>query len=369
MEKCSFTLIIPSLDPDEKLTATVRDAIANGIDDILLVDDGSKTETRHFFDELETFPEVVVLRHEVNRGKGAALKTAMSYFRDNRPDRVGVVTADGDGQHATKDIIACADAMRDSISAGAPAVILGCRDFTLADVPPRSRFGNRCTSLSFRLFCGMKLSDTQTGLRAIPRDHVDLMLTVNGSRYEYETNMLLMMGQRKIPYREVTIATIYLDNNSASHFRPVRDSLRVYSLLLKYAASSLSSSLIDLLCFYLFGLLIFTGGDRLDVLLCTLLARVISSVANFALNKRVVFEDRGGVMKTFFRYVCLAVPVMLASWLTVYALSTFAGEGLGQAGRTLIKIPVDAALFLISFRVQRSWVFGSDSKVKTAKKH
>ena len=354
MDKNNFTLIIPSLNPDENLALAVSSAIAAGIDDIILVDDGSSEETRHYFTELEAdCPQVTLLTHEKNLGKGAALKTAFTYFLENRKDRDGVVTADSDGQHRIEDIVACADEMTN----GEHAVVLGCRDFNLENVPPKSRFGNKSTSLVFRLFFGMKLSDTQTGLRAIPTEYIKTMLEVKGTRYEYETNMLLLMGQRRIPYREVRIETVYYDGNSASHFRPVRDSLRVYGLIIKYAANSLTSSVVDILMFYLLGQFIFVGGGRMEVLLSTVGARVVSSIVNFILNKHFVFESRSGIARTFVRYVCLAVPVMLASWLTVYALSSLAGAGMGQLGRTILKVPVDTILFLISFRVQRRWVF------------
>ena len=237
METCNFTLVIPSLDPDEHLAATVGAAIEAGIDDILLVDDGSHPENRHYFTELANRPEVTLLTHEVNQGKGAALKTAFSYFLASRPQRTGVVTADGDGQHAVADILACGR----ELEAGEPAVILGCRDFSQEDVPFRSRAGNRLTSLVFRLLFGMRLSDTQTGLRAIPTQYIQPLMAAEGTRYEFETNMLILMGTKKIPGREVSIQTIYMDQNQRSHFRPVRDSLRVYGLIIKHAAGSLCS--------------------------------------------------------------------------------------------------------------------------------
>ena len=229
MKRSDFTLIIPSLDPDEKLAETVKKAAEAGIDDIILVDDGSSPECRKRFRELEALPGVTVLTHSVNKGKGAALKTAFSYFLENRKGRSGVVTADGDGQHRTEDIIACADAMQ----SGGHAIVLGCRDFSLPDVPKRSRFGNTLTSRVFRVFCGMNISDTQTGLRAIPTEYLPDVIEAEGSRYEYETHMLLLMGKRKIPFREVTIETVYIDANASSHFRPVRDSLRVYGIIFK----------------------------------------------------------------------------------------------------------------------------------------
>lgn len=355
MEKYDFVLIVPSLDPDEKLAGVVRGALDAGIGEIVLVDDGSRAEKRPLFAQLAAQPGVTLLTHTQNQGKGAALKTAFDWVLANRPRCAGVVTADGDGQHRIEDIIACGQAMH----AGEPAVILGCRDFLLPQVPKKSRYGNRLTSLVFRLFCGMRISDTQTGLRAIPMEYLPLLRTAKGTRYEYETNMLLLMGEKGVPCREVRIETLYFDENSGSHFRPVRDSLRVYGLILKYVASSLGSSLLDILLFFLFGQLLFTGGTRMDVLLCTALARVLSATTNFLLNRRLVFESRAGMARTLVRYICLAVPVMLCSWLCVYFLSNVLAIQ-SSALRTFIKIPVDVFLFLVSFRVQRRWVFAEE---------
>ena len=355
MGKADFILVVPSLDPDDKLAGVVHSALDAGIDEIVLVDDGSRPEKHAIFTGLAALPGVTLLTHPQNRGKGAALKTAFDWILQNRPACGGVVTADGDGQHCTEDILACGQAMHQ----GEAAVILGCRDFSLAHVPPKSRYGNRLTSLVFRLFCGMRISDTQTGLRGIPREYLPLLRTAKGDRYEYETNMLLLMGEKGVPYREIKIETLYFDENSGSHFRPVRDSLRVYGLILKYVASSLASSLLDILLFFLFSQFVFTGGGRTDVFLCTALARVLSATANFALNRRVVFDSRAGVGRTLVRYVCLAVPVMLSSWLCVYFVSSVLRIGSG-ALRTLVKIPVDVFLFLLSFRIQRRWVFADN---------
>lgn len=352
MKKHKFTLIIPSLNPDEKLSQTIQNAIEAGIGDIILVDDGSDAEYKKHFIELDQkYSEVALLTHNKNLGKGAALKTAFTYFLENRQNSDGVVTADADGQHKIEDIISCAEEMmRDR-----HAIVLGCRDFGLKNVPPKSRFGNKATSLVFRLFFGMGISDTQTGLRAIPAEYVSEMLEIKGTRYEYETNMLIFIGGHNIPYREVKIETLYFDDNSATHFRPIRDSIRVYGLIFKYAANSLASALVDILMFYLLGQFLFTGGGRIAVLLSTVAARVVSSIVNFALNKRFVFDNRSGFIKTFAKYVCLAVPVMLISWLSVYALSH--AMKTGQLGRTLWKALIDTVLFIVSFRVQRSWVF------------
>lgn len=382
MESCDFTLIIPSLDPDEKLSATVHEAIDAGIDDIILVDDGSRGERRHFFDELGQLDCVTVLTHEVNRGKGAALKTAFSYFLENRSGRAGVVTADGDGQHKTSDIIACAKEM----TSGEHAVVLGCRDFSLPEVPKKSRFGNALTSGVFKFLCGMRISDTQTGLRAIPTEFLPIIIEAKGSRYEFETNMLLLMNMRRIPYREVKIETVYIDENASSHFRPVRDSLRVYGIIFKYIGSSIFSSVIDVIVFHLLGILLSGAGAAVNIVnsifhshiseavlagsgivwletfLQTALARAVSATVNFTVNKHVVFGGVSDVKRAYARYAVVAVSMMLLSWASVSVLLFVTGLGNATAARTLFKIPVDILLFLLSFRLQQRWVFADRKK-------
>ena len=202
----NVSVVLPSLDPDEKLTQVIDGLLEYGFSDIVLVNDGSKPENLHYFeDAARLHPEIHLLTHEVNRGKGAALKTAFTYVLGNRPESRGVVTVDGDNQHHPADTRACAEAMLSSGHA-----VLGCRDFTLPDVPQRSRFGNHTTSLVFKIFCGMTISDTQTGLRAIPIKYLPTLNEVYGDRFEYETNMLLAFKNEGIPFDEVKIRTVYI---------------------------------------------------------------------------------------------------------------------------------------------------------------
>jgi glycosyltransferase involved in cell wall biosynthesis len=237
----NVTIVIPSYKPDEKLISTVRGVREAGFSDIIVVDDGGGEKYAEYFRRVESEFGCTVLTHEINRGKGAALKTAFAYYIENRPDSVGLVTADADGQHLPKDMIAVAEQMAKSQS-----VVLGCRDFSEPHVPPRSKVGNRTTSAVFKMFLGMKISDTQTGLRAFPRHILPLLGSIEGDRFEYETNMLLKFGQHGITIREEKIETVYIEENRTSHFRTVRDSLRVYRFILSFILSSLISFVADL---------------------------------------------------------------------------------------------------------------------------
>ena len=350
-----ITVIIPSYKPDDKLINTLRGILAAGFDDIIVVDDGGGDEYASFFSEAEKLG-CTVLRHDVNRGKGAALKTAFSFFAENRKDFAGAVTADADGQHLPEDIAAVAVQMRETGS-----VILGSRDFSDPKVPPRSRFGNKCSSFMFRLFIGMKINDTQTGLRAIPREYIHDVMEAKGDRYEYETRMLFLMKQKKIPYLEKTISTVYIDDNSSSHFRPVRDSLRIYSMILMFAFSSFSSALADDLFYYVCLRLIGTAfTESYAHVAAIVIARVLSSLINYTLNAKTVFGGKTG-RSTLFRYIILAISQMSVSavliWLIKMALSIASPEL-----QTVVKMVVDTALFFFSFRIQHSWVFRDNGK-------
>ena len=182
------TVVIPSLNPDEKLLSTIRGVLDVGFKDIILVNDGSDSEHLEPFKEATQFPEVTLLTHEVNKGKGRAMKTAMAWFLENRKESPGIVTMDGDGQHAPEDVFECSKAMLEG-----DTVVLGVRDFSGKDVPWKSKAGNNITKFIFRAFCGIKISDTQTGLRAFPARLIGQFSEFYGERYEYETNMLLEM--------------------------------------------------------------------------------------------------------------------------------------------------------------------------------
>jgi glycosyltransferase involved in cell wall biosynthesis len=353
------TVIVPSLDPDEKLMKVIEGLEAEGFDDIIVVNDGSKAEKLCNFPDPKDHPSCTVLTHPQNRGKGAALKTAFTYFLSNRQERLGVVTVDGDNQHLPKDVLACSEKMLENEN-----LVLGVRDFSLPHVPKRSRYGNRITSFVFRLCCGMKISDTQTGLRAFPREILPAMCEIVGDRFEYETNMLLGLNEYGIKISEQPIETVYIEENQTSHFRPFRDSVRVYSLILKFIASSVASSVIDNAVFFIAHMLL---GPSLR-LVCFIIARAVSSVANFAINKRTVFKNSDSIPKTLLRYYALAVPLLLVSELGVGLIAKCFGNGLSDFSESLlttaVKIAFEFILFLLSFRIQREWVFSSKKKNK-----
>ncbi len=344
----NFYIVIPSLDPDEKLKKTVDGLREIGFNKFVLVDDGSKNDNRIFFPEEDK--NTVLLRHRVNRGKGAALKTAFKYILSNCPDAEIIITADGDGQHLAKDILACAKAVENDRQ-----VVLGYRHFSAPDVPKRSRLGNNTTSLIFRLLCGMKISDTQTGLRAFPRAFLPALIDIKGDRFEYETNMLLKLPQLNISFKEVKIDTVYIEENRTSHFHPIRDSIRIYRFIFAYFISSVISFITDISFFYIICKIFAAVLGHWTESVATVGARIISSIVNFTLNRKTVFDSHAPLKPTLLKYITLASCQMLVSAGLVSLLSILLASQ--PFGSTLIKILVDCFLFFFSYRLQRCWVF------------
>ncbi len=231
ISKKDVVLLIPALNPDELLVKLIEDLAPVWNRPVVIVDDGSGTKARE-----EIFPIIRemgcdIVTNNVNMGKGRALKNGFNYILNTYPEAVGAVTADADGQHTLEDIIACAEAL---VTSPEPRpLVLGCRDFDDPKVPRRSMLGNKITRNFMRVMNGVKVTDTQTGLRAIPTEFMRYLINVSGERFDFETNMLIAAKDSSTPIKEITIRTVYIENNRATHFNPFKDSLKVYIVLLK----------------------------------------------------------------------------------------------------------------------------------------
>ena len=228
MNKENVVLLIPALNPDDKLIKLVKDLQAEEFKNFYIVNDGSKSECLSIFEELKSIGCKVFMHHK-NYGKGRALKNAFNQLYSEFPDFEVVVTLDADGQHAVKDIITVANTTMEKKD----CLILGSREFG-KEVPFRSKFGNILTRNVMKVLCGISIRDTQTGLRGFSKELLENFLDIPGERYEYEMNVLLATKEKDIRIVECPIQTIYIDDNKASHFNPIKDSIRIYSLFFKY---------------------------------------------------------------------------------------------------------------------------------------
>ena len=331
-------VLIPAYKPDDRLTELVKELRDKNLD-VLLVDDGGGQTFKKIFDDCRALGAEVAV-HAVNQGKGRALKTGINAALLLWPDLSGIVTADADGQHTPTDILRLIEAMDQHEN----TLVLGSRAFT-GNVPFKSLWGNRITRAVYALASGVKVGDTQTGLRGLPRCALEEMIRIDGERYEYEMNVLLKIRDMHLGVFEVPIETIYINDNAGSHFNPVRDAIRIYMVIFKYMFSAIASFAIDYALYWL------CLGFGLASWLSYALARLVSSQVNYNLNKHTVFSGRGG-KSSMLKYYALAVVQGAIGAALVQVLPRFIPLPAG-----VIKIPVDLILFAFSFIIQRDYVF------------
>lgn len=307
MKNKDVFIIVPTLNPNIEIMDEFIDQLLKEFSNIVVVNDGCRDSYNDFFKSLEK-KGVIVLKHYVNYGKGRALKTAFNYILNNYENCKCIVTADSDGQHAIKDILNCAKASLKNPN----KLILGVRDFYQKNVPFERRFANILTRNVFKAFVGLKITDTQTGLRAMDKEVIPKFLNVLGERFEYESNVLIECKKQNIDIEEVTIDTIYINGSAESHFNPIKDSIAISKLLFKYIFASLTSFVLNILLFaYLLNILHINN----TIIAATIIAKVISSIYYYFIS-RDLFPKY-----LVIKYFILIIVQALISGFSVYYLN------------------------------------------------
>lgn len=328
--------LIPAYEPDEKLIS-LADRLSSCGYEIIVINDGSSSD----FDKVFTcLPDKVKLvTHEVNKGKGAAIKTGLSFIMNTYTPPYTIVTADADGQHTAADI----ERVVNEAEKNPDAFILGSRHLG-NDVPFRSRFGNRVTRFVFKLSTGNAIYDTQTGLRAFTDRLINELTSISGERYEYEMNVLMELSKNKRTMKEVPIETIYLDGNSSSHFDKIRDSYRIYKEIIKFSASSLISFCVDYLLYCCLNLVT-------DITSANIIARICSASLNYTINRRYVFKNKQSVFRSLPKYIVLAAFILIFNTLLLHL---FVHIGINIF---LAKLVAEIIMFIVSYTMQHFLVF------------
>jgi len=347
-------ILIPAYKPSDALVSVVSQLHGHGLS-VVCVDDGSGEKFDSVFQDTARYAEV--LRYPKNRGKGGALKYGMHHITRSPSFASAqyIVTADADGQHRPEDIIKLCEAMDQNPY----ALVLGSRRFT-GKVPLRSRFGNSMTRIVFAVAGGNKLNDTQTGLRGFSVKNTVIFAEVPGNKYEYEMNMLFTAVEEKIPFFEIPIETVYEDNNSSSHFRPVRDSVRIYwtiflaSKSLKYLFSSGLAFLIDYALTLMLSALI---PSAFSMEIAMVAAWICSSLTNFFLNRSFVFRSNAPLIQAMPEYYGLAGVVFLCKAGLLELLTRLLHIPLGIA-----KLGAEILFFISNYFIQKKFIFGRKRK-------
>ncbi len=335
--------LIPAYNPIASLPQYIRDLQVKGLfAEIVVLNDGSREEYGPLFAEVAKIRGVTVLQHVVNRGKGAALKTGLNHIACHCQDLQGIVTIDADGQHRIED--ACH--VGQALLAEPNTLILGGRRFD-KDTPIKSWLGNFFTRHSFRLITGLNLFDTQTGLRGIPASMIKDLLLLESNAYEFELDMLIHARHWGFGIREVPITTLYFEGNKHSSFRPLRDSLRIYFVLLRFSIVAILSALVDYGIFICIYYLIHPS-----VLLALVGGRAVSLTFNYFNVRHYAFRAHASHWQTLPKYLALALFSGATAWALIVGFMNLLGWHVVAA-----KIVAEIIMFAINFLIQRDFIF------------
>lgn len=235
-------ILIPSYEPDESLVTLVK-KLKDLKFEIILVNDGSGEKYDYIFDQVKD--QVNYIKQMPNRGKGQALRMGFSYANLHCENFDFVITCDGDGQHAVEDILRVNERL---IKTKRP--VFGVRKFD-ENTPKRSRNGNFMSRLCRTMITKDYISDDQCGLRGFPMKLMNELITIHGDHYEYEMNVICTFQMKRFRYEEIVIQTIYLDNNSSSHFSPGLDTFRIQRVIWTYDLIPLIVYLLSLIAYAL----------------------------------------------------------------------------------------------------------------------
>ncbi|HAF04334.1 MAG TPA: glycosyltransferase family 2 protein [Spartobacteria bacterium] len=220
-DRQSIAAIIPAYNEEKHIGDVARRTRAQ-LDHVLVVDDGSNDRTAER--AREAGAEVII--HPQNRGKGESIKTGLRHWLDRQFDFV--IILDADGQHRPEEIERFVAA---AVSTAEPKLVLGNRMNDVARMPRTRRIVNRYMSKKISRVCRQEIPDTQCGFRMLHRQLIPDLLE-GADRFEYETEMLIIVSRKGFRIDSVPISTVYSDEVSSIH--PVRDTLRFFKLMRRY---------------------------------------------------------------------------------------------------------------------------------------
>ena len=356
------TVVIPSYNPDVKLSMLVDELIMSGFSDIIIVDDGSDFGIRNVestFEYVKKKAECTILHHPSNLGKGMALKTGFKFCMHNRSKETIVVTMDDDGEYSVADVNACLVDYEENHMEEAP-VLIASRDFRAGTCSTKRLIFNKIAGIAMTYLCGVDVRDVQTGLRIIPIKYMKKLLKVSGERFDYEINMLVELKYNNISTAEHIISKEKETTIRYADYNPIWDICRLIAVMLKYAVSSLAATALDVLIFYL--IILSMDGTLLHIdksagmLYATVIARIISSTFNCVVNKRTVFKSDEPMKRVIYKFYIFSLLRAGVSYLMVLGASYMLGS-YADTATVIVKLIVDLVLFFAGYGIQKKFIF------------
>lgn len=357
-----MTVVIPSYNPDVKLSMLVDELIMSGFSDIIIIDDGSDFSIKNVesaFEYVKKKAECTILHHPTNLGKGMALKTGFKFCIHNRSEGTLIVTTDDDGHYSVANMLKCVELYKERYIEELP-VLIASRDFKAGAYSAKRRLFNKISGVAMTYLCGVEVRDVQTGLRLIPIKYLNKLLEIDGERFDYEVNMLVELKYNNIKTVEHIIPMEKETILKYADYNPIWDICRLIAVILKYALSSLAATALDVIIFYLIILMmdgtLFSIGKSEGMLFATFVARVASSTFNCIVNKRTVFKSDEPMKRVIVKFYIFSLFRAAFSYVMVLGASYILGL-YADTGTVLVKLLVDLILFFAGYSIQKKFIF------------
>jgi len=279
-------------------------------------------------------------------GVGVRIKAALRYVRDSMPECGYVIRLDADSPCNFEDIMR----LNKTIVRTRGELVLGKRRLN-TELSLKSVMRSAVVRQVFALASGRNIHDTETRIRGFGRELIDTLLHIDGEGYEYEVNVLLYCARNGVPISETKISTPCTESPD-SYMQHLRDWIKVYGCVVKFAISSLIAFLIDL--FILLGMnRLLDGMHEVAALVISVgTARVISAVVNFYINHFIVFDSNEHVGTAMLKFGLLQIIVLAGNYAIMHVLNILLNMPLAVS-----KVIADTAMFAVSFVIQGRFIY------------
>ena len=211
-------IVIPAYNPPASFAGYIPELKKAGFQDIIVVNDGSRTDKLPVFYKVER-AGALVLTHEENKGIGASLRTAMTYYQEHFSGQTdGIITLNSDRLTSVADVQKMAESLHNEQEMGSYAIVVGSRDFGSHLVTDYDYRMNVLMKLIYHMLMGVRLADPMSGIFGIPDLRVQHCLDVPSERYSYETAML--MSFEKIGFLQVPVHYVSFEKGYEKARRP-----------------------------------------------------------------------------------------------------------------------------------------------------
>ena len=323
-DKNKIVILIPLYAPSKDLGTLMNDLMESRFSNIVLV----KNENIPF-----KMDEPKEIKTVIHNEKSTALEKGFEVILKDHPHAEGIIVVDADILYSVHDI----ESVVEALTTNPDDIIFAVRK--TENEAKKAKLGDRLINALFDLLEKRDQKNWPSALRALSTKNMKTLLDQTGS---LESAEKLGITTRKVP--------IYTEEQS--FYERLMELIRMYRVFIKFTASSLFSTVVDLGLFAIFIYLLRGTFPTSYIMISTIIARIVSIFVNYTLNNKLVFKRKNEKKGSFIRYITLAIIEMFGSGMLV----TFIVNTLIPF-ETFTKILVDGSLFFVGFLIQRKFVF------------